>query len=309
MKFPTALSSSLIVCAVTVLALTQRVQGANRLELWYAQPASNWNEALPIGNGRMGAMIFGGVTEERLQFNEGTLWTGQPHEYHHEGAVKSLPVLRDLCNQSRALWIEAVELDRQGKRAEADAKRKESRAKQKEAEDIGRKEFMSIPLGQMAYQPFGDVRLSFPAHTNATDYRRHLDLDTATAGVRYRIGDTTFTRECFATFPDKVMVWRVASDQAGPGEFHRQAGQRPQVGKDRQAPRRSTRAVRRGAGRRVEVRGADEDHRPGRTGHGERRRHHGRERRLGHARAGGGDELQGFHRHQRRPGAARRRRR
>jgi alpha-L-fucosidase 2 len=189
------------------------------LHLWFDRPATSWTEALPIGNGHMGAMIFGGVTNEHLQFNEGTLWTGKPHEYHHEGAVKFLPVLRDLCNESRALWIEACDLDKQGKKAEADEKRKASRAKQKEAEDIGHKEFMSIPLRQMAYQPFGDVRLNFPGHTNATDYRRNLDLDTATASVSYRVGDAKFTRECFATFPDKVIVWRVTADRSGRVSF------------------------------------------------------------------------------------------
>jgi alpha-L-fucosidase 2 len=219
MKFQTVVAMVGTLCVMALLALAPAARAGAALELWYAQPASNWNEALPIGNGRMGAMIFGGLTEERLQFNESTLWTGKPHEYHHEGAVKFLPMLRDLCNQSRALWIESVQLDKQGKHAEADARRKESRAKQKEAEDIGRKEFMSIPLGQMAYQPFGDLRLFFPAHTNATDYRRHLDLDTATAGVRYRVGDATFTRECFATFPDRVIVWRVTSDRPGRVSF------------------------------------------------------------------------------------------
>ena len=144
-----------------MMAMTLDCVAANeRLELWYDRLAANWEEALPLGNGRMGAMVFGGVPEERIQFNEGTLWTGQPHEYQHEGAVQFLPVLRDLCNQSRQLWIEAEALDQQGKRAEADAKRRESSAKQTEAEDIGRKEFMSIPLRQKAYQPFGDVRLT-----------------------------------------------------------------------------------------------------------------------------------------------------
>ena len=210
---------SLIAFIAFVLAINLPASAADRLELWYDRPASNWNEALPVGNGRMGAMVFGGVTDEHLQFNESTLWTGSPHEYQHEGAVKFLPALRALCNESRALWIEAEELDKQGKKAEADEKRNLSRAKQKEGEDIGRKEFMSVPIGQMMYQAFGDVRLNFSTHTNATDYRRSLDLNTATASVSYRVGDATFTRECFATFPDKVIVWRVTADQPGRVSF------------------------------------------------------------------------------------------
>ena len=207
------------VCVGVFLAASQPARAAARLELWYDQPATKWTEALPIGNGRMGAMIFGGVTNERIQFNESTLWTGKPHDYQHPGAVKFLPMLRDLCNESRRLWLAAEELDRQGKKAEADEQRKASRAKQKEAEDIGRQEFMSIPLGQKAYQPCADVRLFFPGHTNATGYRRNLDLDTATASVSYRAGDATFTRECFATFPDKVIVWRVLADKPGRVSF------------------------------------------------------------------------------------------
>ena len=210
---------SLIAFIAFVLAINLPASAADRLELWYDRPASNWNEALPVGNGHMGAMVFGGVTDEHLQFNESTLWTGSPHEYQHEGAVKFLPALRALCNESRALWIEAEELDKKGKKAEADEKRNLSRAKQKEGEDIGRKEFMSVPIGQMMYQAFGDVRLNFSSHTNATDYRRSLDLNTATASVSYRVGDATFTRECFATFPDKVIVWRVTADQPGRVSF------------------------------------------------------------------------------------------
>src|SRR3954463_9603096 len=114
------------------------------LTLWYQQPATRWVEALPIGNGRLGGMIFGGITNEHLQFNESPLWTGKPHEYQHEGAAKFLPQIRQLLLNG----------------------------KQKEAEALATKEFMSVPMRQMAYQPFGDVHLFFPGHTNATNYRR-----------------------------------------------------------------------------------------------------------------------------------------
>ena len=189
------------------------------LELWYDKPAAVWTEALPIGNGRMGAMVFGGLAAEQIQFNESTLWTGGPHEYQHEGAVKFLPVLRDLCNESRRLGLEADRLEAEGKNAEAAALRKAARDKQEEAHDIGRKEFMSIPLGQKTYQPFGDVRISFPDAGGASDYRRFLDLDRAIAGVRYKVGDAIFTREAFATYPDNVIVWRITADQPGRVNF------------------------------------------------------------------------------------------
>ncbi len=189
------------------------------LELWYDKPAAVWTEALPIGNGRMGAMVFGGVAAEQIQFNESTLWTGQPHEYQHEGAVKFLPVLRDLCNESRRLDLEADQMEAQGKKTEAAALRKAARDKQTEAHDIGRKEFMSIPLGQKTYQPFGDVRIAFPDSEGVSDYRRFLDLDRAIAGVRYKVGDTVFTREAFATFPGNVIVWRITADKPGRVNF------------------------------------------------------------------------------------------
>jgi len=168
---------------------------------WYRQPAGKWIEALPIGNGRLGAMIFGYVEEERVQFNDDTLWTGQPHEYQHEGAVKFLPQIRQLLQEMRAF--------------EAEGKQKEARAKQKEAEDLAGREFMSIPLGQKAYQPFGDLHIKFPGHTAAADYRRELDMDSAVAAVRYKVDDVTFERRAFASNPDQVIVVRLTADKPG----------------------------------------------------------------------------------------------
>src|SRR5260370_25634398 len=100
------------------------------LTLWYRRPASLWVEALPVGNGRLGAMVFGGIAQERIQFNEQTVWTGEPHDYAHHGAYQSLGKLRELLFAGR----------------------------QKEAEDLATKEFMSEPLHQQAYQAFGDLR-------------------------------------------------------------------------------------------------------------------------------------------------------
>ena len=202
-----------IVCGLALATASVQADTANSPALWYLQPAANWTEALPIGNGRMGAMVFGGVTEERLQFNESTVWTGKPHGYHHEGAVRFLPVLRDLCNQSRKLSIEADDLEKRGERDAANEKRKEAKAKQKEAEDIGRREFMSIPLGQKTYQPCGDLRITFPGAEGFTGYGRRLDLDSALSTVTYQAGGVTFKRECFASFPDKVIVLRFTADK------------------------------------------------------------------------------------------------
>src|SRR3954470_22550018 len=118
--------------------------------LWYRQPAMQWEEALPVGNGRLGAMVFGGIAKERIQFNESTVWTGQPHDYAHAGAHKHLAEIRQLLFDG----------------------------KQKEAEKLATDVFMSEPLGQKAYQAFGDLNLEFPdlATVESTGYRRELNL-------------------------------------------------------------------------------------------------------------------------------------
>ncbi len=128
-------------------------------QLWYGQPAAHWLEALPVGNGRMGAMVFGGADRERIQFNEQTLWTG--------------------TNATQKIF----------------------------GHNLG-----DGAMG--SYQPFGDVLLRLPKeHGACTHYRRDLDLGTAIATTRYRVGEITFTREVFASHPDRVVVIRLTSDQ------------------------------------------------------------------------------------------------
>ena len=162
------------------------------LRLWYRQPAAKWVEALPIGNGRLGAMIFGGLAEERIQFNESTLWIGEPRDYSHEGAAKFLPEIR------RRLFA----------------------GKQKEAEQLAMRVFMSEPLRQFPYQPFADLRFEFPGHDRAGDYRRELNLDQAVAGTSYTVGQVRFEREVFASAPDQIIVMRIAADKPGQVSFN-----------------------------------------------------------------------------------------
>jgi len=154
-------------------------------KLWYEQPAKKWVEALPIGNGRLGAMIFGGVKKDRIQFNEETIWTGKPRYYHHEGAVKYLPVIRRLLFEG----------------------------KQKEAEELAMKHFMSVPLRQERYQPFGDLWLEFKHEQPVEDYYRELDLDAGVVTVRYKVGNTTYQRQYFSSAVDQVIVIRITTDQ------------------------------------------------------------------------------------------------
>ena len=166
-------------------------QGSHPMELWYDKPAGKWVEALPVGNGRLGAMVFGGTASERIQFNEDTLWIGEPHDYAHAGAVKHLPTIRKLLFDG----------------------------KQREAERLAMKEFMSVPLRQMAYQPFGDLKLTFPGHDEPTDYRRSLDLDQAVAITTYKVGGVTYTREVLASAPANVIAVRISADKPGKVSF------------------------------------------------------------------------------------------
>ncbi|MHC4741851.1 MAG: glycosyl hydrolase family 95 catalytic domain-containing protein [Planctomycetota bacterium] len=157
------------------------------LKLWYSRPATKWTEALPVGNGRLGAMVFGAVEKERIQFNDDTLWTGGPHEYQHQGASDHLATVRKLLFEG----------------------------KQREAERLAGEKMMSVPLRQEQYQPFGDLRLNFPGHDDISDYRRELDIDSAVAKVSYRSGGAFFTRELLSSFPDDVIVVRLTCDKPG----------------------------------------------------------------------------------------------
>ncbi|HEX2474328.1 MAG TPA: glycoside hydrolase family 95 protein, partial [Lacipirellulaceae bacterium] len=171
-----------------------QAESNDELVLWYEKPAAEWVEALPIGNGRLGAMIFGGFDTERIQFNDNTLFTGKPHDYAHEGASKYLPVLRKLLFEG----------------------------KQQEAHELANREFMSVStrdgnrlIRQEKYQPFGDLLIVFPGHGGATDYRRDLDIERAVASVEYKAGGVKFRRELFASRPNDAIVMRIAADQPG----------------------------------------------------------------------------------------------
>ena len=157
------------------------------LRLWYRQPAAVWNEALPIGNGRLGAMIFGGTANETIQLNEETLWSGGPYNPVVPGAHKSLAEIQ------RLLFAGDIPA----------------------AHDLFGRAMMGKPYEQMKYQPLGNLRLNFPGHEKATDYERELNLDAAVARVSYRVGGTRFVREVFASAADQVIVVRITADHPG----------------------------------------------------------------------------------------------
>ncbi len=157
--------------------------------LFYRQPAKEWVEALPIGNGRLGGMVFGGVPAERIQLNEDTFWSGGPYDPVQAEALQYLPRVRQL------LW----------------------EGRYKEAQDLADEKLMGRPRHLQAFQPLGDLRLVFEGEEHPADYRRELDLDRAVVRVRYRVGATTFTREVFSSAPDRVIVVRLTAE--GPAKL------------------------------------------------------------------------------------------
>ncbi len=155
------------------------------LMLWYDEPANDWTEALPVGNGRLGAMIYGEKENEIIQFNEETLWSGHPHVYANQGAYKYLDDMRQL------LW----------------------EGKQQEAEELGNAQFMSQPVGQMSYLPFGNILLKFQGHSDATSYQRRLNLENGISTVSYTVDGVRFKREVYSSAPAQALIIRLEASE------------------------------------------------------------------------------------------------
>ncbi len=165
---------------------------SDALKLWYKQPAGRWTEALPVGNGSLGAMVFGSVAEERIQLNEETIWT-EGGSYVDKDGSKIIPKVRKL--------LFAGEYE--------------------EAEKLIAENLMNerLPSGTNTYQTLGDLSLTFEGHEQYSDYRRELDLETALAKTRYNVGGVKYTREVFSSYPDKVLVVRLFADKKGSVSF------------------------------------------------------------------------------------------
>ena len=159
--------------------------------LWYRKPAEAWEEALPLGNGRLGMMVFGRILTERLQLNEDSVWYGGPADRNNPDALKYLPEIRRL--------IFAGEIHK--------------------AERLALLALAGIPESQRPYQPLGDLWLHFYGHGKKDEkienYHRELDLNTATVRVLYTYNNVTFRRELFASTPDRVLVIRLSADRPG----------------------------------------------------------------------------------------------
>src|SRR5690606_18750044 len=160
------------------------------LSLWYREPAQEWVQALPVGNGRIGARVFGGIALERFQLNEDSFFSGGPYNPLNPEAKAALPEVRRLILE--------------GKFAEAQA--------------LADERVMSRPLKQMSYQPIGDVLVNMFGLENVADYVRELDLETAVARTQFTSERTRYVREVFASAPDQLIVLRLGADR--PGRIH-----------------------------------------------------------------------------------------
>jgi alpha-L-fucosidase 2 len=158
---------------------------ASDVSIWFTQPAPEWAAALPVGNGRIGAMVFGGVARERIALNEDTLWSGGPTDWNNPDAKNHLPVIRKLLLQEKDYHA-----------ADAECR------------------FMQGPYNQ-AFEPVGDLLIDFSHTIEPTAYRRELNLDTAIATVTYQADRASFTREVFASQPAQVVVVRLSCSQSG----------------------------------------------------------------------------------------------
>jgi alpha-L-fucosidase 2 len=194
-KLPAALLGLFIPLALPVAWAVSRAPVENQtittqsgaMTLWHAHPAPQWDHATPIGNGRLGAMIFGNTGRERIQLNEETLWSGGSRD------TVNVEAMSEIGNVRRLLFA----------------------GKPREAIELADEVMMARPRRLLPYQTLGDLWLAFDGHDAATDYRRELDLASAVARVDYRAGGVRFIREIFASHPAQAIVVRLSSEQPG----------------------------------------------------------------------------------------------
>ncbi len=167
-------------------------QPKSALKLWYNSPSGQtWENALPVGNGRLGAMVYGNVARETIQLNEHTVWSGSPNRNDNPDALAALPEVRRLIFDG----------------------------KQKEAEKLANKAIISKKSQGQMFQPVGSLHLTFNGHDTYTNYYRDLDIERAVAKTSYTVGGVTYTREVLASIPDQVLVMRLTASQPGQVSF------------------------------------------------------------------------------------------
>lgn len=162
-------------------------QNDSHLKLWYTKPAKQWVEALPVGNGRIAAMVFGDPVKEKIQLNEGTFWSGGPSRNDNPNGLKALDSIRYLIFSG-------------------DYRR---------ANTLSNANLTAKQLHGSKFQVVGNLNLEFTGNENFTDYYRELDLARAISTTTYKLNDVTFKREVFASQPDQVIVVRLSASKPG----------------------------------------------------------------------------------------------
>ena len=169
----------------TLVSFSQTKSG---LKLWYNQPSgTTWENALPIGNGRLGAMIYGNVEREIIQLNEHTVWSGSPNRNDNPRSLDSLKFIRELIYDG----------------------------KRKEAERVVNNAIITKKSHGQKFEPVGSLLLVFDGHETYTNYYRELDIERAVARTSYTVNDVTYTREALASFPDRVVVMKLTASKPG----------------------------------------------------------------------------------------------
>lgn len=183
-----------LLCFMSLLSTfsTEAVPAATDLKLWYNQPARLWEEALPLGNGRLGAMVYGHPSTETIQLNENTFWAGGPHNNINTAALSSLPKIRSLIATGDYVAAEALA-----------------------AQNITSQGAQGMP-----YQSAGHLHLDFPTHTNYRNYYRDLDITNAVASTSYQVGEVIYNRKVFTSLVDQVLVVKLTASKPGKLSFN-----------------------------------------------------------------------------------------
>ena len=164
------------------------------LKLWYNKPSgTTWENALPVGNGRLGAMIYGNVEKEVIQLNEHTVWSGSPNRNDNPLALDSLTLIRQLIYDD----------------------------KRQEAERVANNSIITKKSHGQKFEPVGSLLLAFDGHENYTNYHRELDIERAVAKTSYTVNDIIYTREALASFPDRVVVMKLTASRPGKISFRK----------------------------------------------------------------------------------------
>jgi alpha-L-fucosidase 2 len=183
----------IFLCLFSILAVAYNLTAQNDsyLKLWYTAPSKQWVEALPVGNGRLGAMVFGDPVKEVIQLNENTVWAGSPNRNDNPDAKEALPLIRKYLFDGNY----------------------------KEAHDLVNQKVITKTSHGMSYQTVGNLKLFFPGHQNYTGYNRELDIEKAVTTTRYTLNGVNYTTKVFSSFPDQVIIVRISADKPGSVAF------------------------------------------------------------------------------------------